>query len=344
MPNDAVNRTPTVDEQIGSFKGYSTKDGEVVGAQESRPLGGAVDNETETGLGYEEGDQGQQPQGQPQTPNQQQPSRKQKSAQERIDQAVSRQRVAERRADQAEARAAAQEARLAALEARANGQALTNGQAHTNGHDPNAPDPAKYQYGELDSRYVADLARYEAQKVIEASNARTAEANRAQQIEAHKTKVDDFAVKGAEKYEDFRDVVVDTATRNEWPLTRTVGELAMDSEHGHDILYALAQDYKEAERVAKLTPPQQARWFGIQEAKWSAASPAANRGQRGQSQRQPAQRGQNDQGQQSQTVRTTQAPQPYTRVPGSGNVQQVSPDTTDFAAFEAMAQGSLRGH
>ena len=330
------NNAPTVDQQISSFKGVTTNNGEVTAVQESRPLGGSVNNDEDTGVSDNDGDQGAQDQ----HPSQQQPNQprpRQKSAQERIDLAVKRQREAERRADVAEGRYQSLEQRFAQLEHRIVNGPLTNGQAQNNAHDPSAPDPVKYQYGELDSRYIADLARHETQKTIEANNERQAQATREQQIAAHKVKVDELGQKGAQKYEDFVETVIETAKRNEWPLPRVVGELAMESDHGPDILYHLATNHAEAEKLKGMSPAQQARWFGLQEAKWSAGSSAANRGQS--QQRQTQQRGQEDQG---QTVRTTQAPQPLTRVRGSGNVQSVSADTTDFAAFEAMANEVAR--
>lgn len=342
--NDAVAKTPSVNDQIATFKGYTTNNGEVIAAQETRPLGGSVDNdanpdggEDPTNLVNQEG-QNNQGEGeanqQRQAPQQRRPNRL--TADERIGQATARQRAAERRADLAEGRNQALEARLASIEGRLNGAGqnggLTNGQAQT--IDPNAPDPSRYQYGELDSRYVADVARYTAQKTIDADNERRNQQSRQAQANEAKVRVDAFLDGGSQKFEDFRDVVFDS--RDSWSLSPTVGELAFGSPVGHEILYDLAQNPEESHRVFRMSPALQAAWFGRQEAKYdSGESPPANRGR-------PPRQAQQPNGQ--APVRSTQAPPPPTRIRnGSGNsTQPASSSTTDFASFEAMAMAPLR--
>ena len=296
-----------MDAQIATFKGLSTEDGVINSVQE----GANVEPD-------EGGDEGGEP---GQTPPAAKP--KTKSAQERIDQAVKRQREAERRAVEADTRYRTLEERLARIEA--GGRPLTNQDSAANTPDPNAPDPSKYQYGELDTKFIADLARYETRKEIEAEKAQRNQASQtAAQAEQQKAR-DAFVEAGTAKYEDFREAVIDTAIRNEWPLSQTVGQLAFESPVGPDILYALASDHAEAKRVAGLSEARQAAWFGALEARISAGSSAAN-------DRTPPTR--------PAVVTTTKAPPPPLRrvLGGTGTAPQtITPDTTDFSAFEAMA-------
>jgi hypothetical protein len=305
---NATVAAPSLDSQIGAFKGLSTEDGVVMGAQEGfagpepeEPLDGTT------------------------TPTEEAPPAKPKpkSTQERIDQAVRRQREAERRADEATGRYKSLEERLARIE---SGQRPLTAQEQTvNGRDPNAPDPAKYQYGELDSRYVADLARHETRKVIEAENEKRDRATQSAKDAQEAQRRTEFVKAAVAKLPDFVEVVMETAARGEWPLSKTIGELALESPDGHEILYALASDPVEAHRVAALSATRQAAWFGAQEARLSAGSSAAT-------------------GARSPAMTTRAPPPPARRVVGNGgsNPQVVSPDTQDFAAFEALAKQAGR--
>lgn len=322
---NATTAAPSMEAQISAFRGLSTEDGNITGVNGAG--GGGAEHgehgaEGDNALNVDDGGEGAPP------PTAGKP--KPKSAQERIDQAVKRQREAERKLDQLTGSHRTLEARLAAIEAgKAPGQQtpLTNAQQPTQ-RDPNAPDPTdtrKYQYGELDARYIADVARYEAQKVIDADRQQRDQQTRSQQAQATKAKFEGFIEKSSEKYADFRQTVIESAERNEWPLTQTLGELIVESEHGADIAYHLATNPADAERLAKLTPAKQAAWFGAQEARYSATSPAATRGNAQEMREPPA--------------RMTQAPPvPVTRLRGnSGNPSPVAPDTQDFAAFERLA-------
>lgn len=331
MATQGSNAAPTIDQQIAAFKGVSAVDGVVNSAQDG---GASPADDDATGDG-ETNDGGQSQPGQS-TP-------KHASAQKRIDLAVQRQRAAERTRDATLAEMRAMGERLARIEGaigasaqRDGAQPLTGGRQSANTQDPKAPNPASYQYGELDARYVADLARHEAQKAIETDRQQrsnetrqTAEAAELEQFQA-------FTAKGVEKFPDFHEVVVGPAQRNEWALSPTLSKLALLSDFGHELFYDLAQDPQEAARVYKMPTVEQARWFGRREAFYSARSPAANNGQ-----------GQKTAPNGAQTpgavVRTTQAPPPpQIRLRGGGNPQPIAGDTADFAAFERMAMGDRR--
>lgn len=244
------------------------------------------------------------------------PPEKPRSAQERINQAVGKQRAAERLTAAEKTRADAFEARIAALE----GGLTQKPTAAT--VDTNAPDPAKYTYAELDSKYIADLARYEVRKEIAADRAQASAdqetKTRQAQASAFEKTVTDFTTTGAKKYPDFADTVIASATAGDWPLSPTLGQLLIESEHGADIAYTLATDHAEAKRIHSLPPEKQAVWFGRQEGKYASASPD--------DERKPA-------------PKVTQAPTPLaSRVRPGGSPNPVTADTSDFAAFEAMAR------
>ena len=248
------------------------------------------------------------------------PHEKPRSAQERINQAIGKQRAAERLTVAEKAKSDALEARIAALE----GGLTQKPTAAT--VDTNAPDPANYQYAELDSKYIAALAGYEVRKELAADRAQIRAdqetKSRQDQASAFEKTVADFTTTGAQKYPDFADTVIASAAAGDWPLSDALGQLLMESEHGADIAYALATDHAEAQRINSLTPERQAVWFGRQEGKYASASPG--------DERKPA-----------PTV--TQAPAPLaSRVRPGGSPNPVTADTSDFAAFEAMANSKRR--
>jgi len=347
MASDATNKQPTLEEQIGSFKGFAVQDGElqapatstkaIAAAQEGdksstkaptpaerlaaldKPAKAAKSEAAEPDDNDEPDAGGDAPaEDADEDEGEEQPERqpKAKSADKRIAQAVGRQRAAERERDAERARTAALEARLARLEA-----GLTPPQARGNNTASDAPpDPSDYQYGELDTKFIADTARYETLKTLaEQETRRAAQAQQQRQADgqaAMAEKFREFEAEGLARYPDFDEVVSDSAKRGEWALSPLLASLLIDSEHGTDIAYHLATNRNEAKRVFGLTPAQQAKWFGQREAVLSSETPDARH----------------------VAARVSQAPGvPRREARGSGSRQQVSPDTADFAAFERLA-------
>lgn len=357
MPNDAINPQPTLEEQIGSFRGFSSVDGVVQtpdkdakaakgdkaedGAEEreERPLTAAeklaqlanggrraparqaaeehADEDEDEGRDDADGDEDEEDDaGERQPRRDDRRNERRNSADKRIAQAVGRQRAAEREA-------AALRTRLDALERRLDA-GLTPPTARVNNNsnsgEEGPPNSADYQYGELDPRYISDLSRYETLKTIREEDNRRAQAQQQSRENAGRvemaTKFREFESDGLARYDDFAEVVTEPANRGEWALSPLLASLILDSEHGPDIAYHLASDRKEAKRVFELTPAKQAAWFGQREAVLSAETPAAGN---------PA-------------LRVSRAPEsPRRQARGSGSRQPASPDTTDFAAFERMA-------
>lgn len=361
MGNDAVNKQPTLDEQISTFKGFTAVDGVVQpeGAKTSqstkddaddqprdKPLtaaeklaqlssGGRRAKQAEPEHDDEDEDEADQTvkdagEDEDEDADDRQPRRddrrsagNRKGADKRIAQAVGRQRQAERERDAATARVTSLETRLARLEQGGLTQAPRGGNnSQTSGEAQ--PDPADYQYGELDTRYISDLSRYETLKTLREEDNRRARAQQETQNnesrQAMAVKFREFETEGLARYDDFDVVVTQSANNGDWPLTPLLASLIIDSEHGPDIAYHLASDRKEAKRVAALTPAKQAAWFGQREAVLSAETPAAGN---------PA-------------LRVSRAPEAVRRQSrGSGSRQPPSADTTDFAAFERLATAKV---
>lgn len=296
------------------FQGFTTKDGEPI--TESAPKAAGKNKVAAAAPAEPEDDAEDDADGE------QAEAKPSKSAQARINKAIGKQRAAERRAEAAEAANRAAEQRFARLEGQI---ALLTGGAKPPTKDPNAPNPEDYKNGDIDARYIADLARYEGRKAAADARADSDKAakdeSNAREAKALQKRIADFDVKGSEKYDDFHDVVFD----DDFPLPPTLGELALDSDHGPEILYTLAGDSKEARRVAGLTPARQAAWFGAREAELSSGSSDADEGE--DFQEEPA------------SPKTTQSPQPSSfKTRGGGGVPRVNAATPDFAAFERMAK------
>jgi hypothetical protein len=152
------------------------------------------------------------------------------------------------------------EARLQRLEA-----GLTPAQ---NGASPAssdaAPDPndfEKYPLGHLDTRYVEDkIAHAVALATAQQSQAGLQRQQETEHQQAMLKKVDDLVTKSAAEFPDYEEQVLQRGLRGEWKLDQPTFEAAHEAEHGNRILYELAQDTKEAARVASLSPYQQIKY------------------------------------------------------------------------------------
>lgn len=189
--------------------------------------------------------------------------------------------------------------------------------------DPNAePDPAKYEFGEADAKYIADLAKYEvrtemAKQAAQAStNAEMArlEANWQSQLAGV-----------AERLPDFDEKVIATAKEGKWPCPPIISIGIRDSDVGADIAYHLATNPTEAKRIASLDNWAQVRAFGNLEGRFQAEAAA-----RATKASEPAPK------------KITEAPVPISQARGAGGKFAVAADTEDFAAFEAYADGALK--
>jgi len=143
--------------------------------------------------------------------------------------------------------------------------------------EPDPTDTDKYPLGHLDDRYIEDklewLSEKKATERADAVLQRQQESERIQAAEQqHRellVKVDDLSTRGSDLYDDFQESVVEAGMRGDWDLSQATFEAAHEAENGAQILYELAQDPKEAARVAKLSPFQQMKFVDQRDAEIS---------------------------------------------------------------------------
>ena len=202
------------------------------------------------------------------------------------------------------------ENRLRALEAGAQVGAVSTG----------APDPAKFEFGELDPKYIDALVQFRASSLIEdrmtkAEAARAQrEAARVQNDNAQKAQQRAIEVElaGQEKYADFSDKVVPAAQA--WGAQAApMAAVLLQSPAAHDIFYYLAEHPAEVDAIIKLDPMGQAASAGRLAARFEGA---INRGK-------PPQIG---------------AP-PRFVARGAGGFNNIGAATTSFADFEKQFKG-----
>lgn len=196
--------------------------------------------------------------------------------------------------------------------------------------DPNEPKPDDFEYGELDTRYIKALANYQSDKRYKQLKAdeqkEREEAQLAERQQRNREKFETLVTNGSKKREDFYEKVVIDSETKKWPLSEELGQLALESEVGDDVLYHLATHPQEATQLYRMTPVEQARQFGRLEAKFSAERAAASG--EGEDTGKPVVAAQ---------TKTTKAPLPIPNARGAGGQFQVTADTEDFSAFEARA-------
>lgn len=198
----------------------------------------------------------------------------------------------------------------------------------TNAGQAVAPDPTdleKYPLGVLDDRYFEDRLKFEVAQRVEDQLASVLQ--REQQLDqqaeseriaqALQAQAEALASKGAEIFDDYDEVVVKAAMAGEFDLAQPTFEACAEAEHGAEILHNLASDKTEAARVAKLSPFQQTKYVLGKNAEIAGTKPPAPKPNK---------------------IPRAETP-PADTVRGAGARQAITPDTTDFAAFEAMANG-----
>ena len=118
------------------------------------------------------------------------------------------------------------------------------------------PKPEEFQDYE---GYTRALARYEAAQEfakLQQSHASQAQQQRQQQqAQEFTTRLDAKLSEGAEKFDDFDEVVRDPAA----PISQVMYAIAAESEVGADLLYYLATHRDEAQKLFSLPPAAQAR-------------------------------------------------------------------------------------
>lgn len=188
---------------------------------------------------------------------------------------------------------------------------------------PAAPDPAAYDFGEADAKFIADSAAFHARAAAREEFAtlqatRDAAASAAQQKAGWDAKI----ATGAAKYDDFAERVVQGANENKWPCTEIMAAGIVSSGVGEDVAYHLATNVADAQRIAALSPLEQAREMGRLEYRYELAKTPGV----------------------AVTTRTTKAPPPPSqRARGEAGQFAVPDDTNDFKAFERKYAGVSPG-
>jgi hypothetical protein len=176
--------------------------------------------------------------------------------------------------------AKALEAELAALKA-PKPAPLTEAPVSAKEAASGAPNPEKYQYGELDPQYVSDLADFRADLKIQAFKAELRQEREAEQREtvaqreaaARLERAEKISNDGAGKYSDFDATVVPWAESQDPQQMLAVFEAASETSVGADIFYHLAKNPTEAAEVMSLSPMQRMLWMARFEAKAAVPQP-----------------------------------------------------------------------
>jgi len=246
--------------------------------------------------------------------------RKKKIAKARIAELTKYRRRAEASLDAERQRNIALEKRVVDLEKKLTpGEEDATNKEQSDQDDVGAPDPAKYDYGELDPKYASDVIDYRVDKRLakdKTDQEQTQQTEAAErQAKGLKVQYSDKVSEGEKAYKDFKKVVVDAADNNEFPLTQETAMMALESPVGHHVIYKIAGNLKLAKKMASLPPLQQARAFGRLEAQFSSK----------------------DASRKKKTPNTT--PPPKRRSGGSG-ISDVNPAKQSFADFEKMVEKS----
>lgn len=165
-----------------------------------------------------------------------------KTAKGRIDELTKARREAERERDYWR-----DKARSAAQSATPVGKAV------------DAPDPAKFDYGEADPAYIRELTRFEAKKALDEERQERAQSDHNQAMQGA---ANALIGKGRLNYADFDQKVLEGASKGTWDCSQELALELIDSDHGDAIAYHLASNPAEARRLSALPSRSLAREIG----------------------------------------------------------------------------------
>lgn len=186
-----------------------------------------------------------------------------------------RMQVLRERSEAAEQRALAAEQRLAQMQAPKNDltQATQNGTVN----DSQLPDPDDYEFGGLDPAFHRDTSKALATLAIQAAKTQydvfEQTRQQADSNTALRARADIVLDAGRSKYADYEELVADAADAGEFDLPMHMATAIFEDVNAHDIIYSLAGDPDEHERILKLSPSAQLMAIGRMSAKFDAAQP-----------------------------------------------------------------------
>ena len=189
-----------------------------------------------------------------------------------------------------------------------------------------APNPEDFEFGEMDTKYIKAVARYEARQELLSAEAaanesrqREAEARQSRELTQQKAAL---SAAGTKDYDDFEEVVIDGAKWSQenkddpdaWPLSAEMFGLCAGSQAGHHVLYHLASHPDEARQIFAKSPGEQGAWFARMEAKHATAADTTGK----------------------PPLKVSKAPSPPRHIARGGTGRTpVATDSKDFSAVEA---------
>ena len=213
------------------------------------------------------------------------PKKQKRSVSKRIGRLTADMRSAESRATKAEEKAAALEVQLAEATKKLTGDddGGTGGSDEDHNRPVEEPKPDDFTYGELDPEYTKALAKFSVNAEM-ARGRETEKTSRKAATDQHEA--EEFAEAlsgriqvGIDEFDDFQEVVIDRSTGDnpEFPLSDTIGRLAVSSAVGHKVIYDIASNQKLALEIDAMSVTEQARAFGRLEERHTSKPKAASK-------------------------------------------------------------------
>lgn len=178
-----------------------------------------------------------------------------------------------------------------------------------------APQAPKYEDYDSEEAYIDALTDYKVQARLQQAESererRERERQERQQQEETQKALQTKLSEGAQKYDDFEDVVYDDSV----PINQHMVEALADSDYAADIAYHLGSNPQEAQRIAQMSPTKAAREIGRLENRFARPQ------------------------QQSQQ---TKAPEPPKRIRGGGDTTKKDPEKMTVDEWmEARRKGKI---
>lgn len=176
------------------------------------------------------------------------------------------------------------------------------------------PDPDKF---ETHAEYVEALTdwKIEVKDKAKAAEARQSQLKTEQEnaMKSHSERVNAFK----EKTDNFMEVLENV---DDLPVSPAVQELIVTSDHGPELMYELAKNRAEYERINKLSPLAAARELGKIESRIAAQSPDPKK---------------------TESKKITKAPQPISPVGQKGGASEKSPDEMPYQEYKKWREAQL---
>lgn len=137
---------------------------------------------------------------------------------------------------------------------------------------PKKPDPADFNYGEVDPAYLDAVVEYRVAERAVAADAERAEADKKVRAETEQREIAEkyrtLVSVGAEKHADFEKVI------DSVPWDSELAYMVLNSENAVDIAWELCNDLSAFRKLTAMTPIQRAMEIGRLDGKHSAPSAA----------------------------------------------------------------------